>query len=82
MKTRKPILLDFVVDKLTNSIQNTISGDSFETEVLRLTKNDLKQVTKIKGWNFNWKAELNDNRKEVFVLNAKTWTHFSKYYFG
>jgi hypothetical protein len=66
MKTRKPILLDFVVDKLTNSIQNTISGDSFETEVLRLTKNDLKQVTKIKGWNFNWKAELNDNRKEVF----------------
>ena len=52
MKTRKPILLDFVVDKLTNSIQNTISGDSFETEVLRLTKNDLKQVTKIKGWNY------------------------------
>jgi hypothetical protein len=68
MKTRKPILLDFVVDKLTNSIQNTISGDSFETEVLRLTKNDLKQITKIKGWNFNWKAELNDNRKEVFKL--------------
>lgn len=68
MKTRKPILLDFVVDKLTNSIQNTISGDSFETEVLRLTKNDLKQITKINGWNFNWKAELKDNRKEVFKL--------------
>ena len=46
MKINKPILLNFIVDKLTNSIQNTISGDSFSTEVLRLTKADLKQVTK------------------------------------
>lgn len=28
-----------MVDALTNSIRNTISGDSFRTEVLRLTKN-------------------------------------------
>ena len=34
MKTNKPILLDFIVDKLTNSIQNTISGDSFAAEGL------------------------------------------------
>ena len=54
MKINKPIHLDFIVDKLTNSIQNTISGDSFATEVLRLTKADLKQVTKKNGWNFNW----------------------------
>jgi len=60
--------LDFIVDKLTNSIQNTISGDSFATEVLRLTKADLKQVTKKNGWNFNWKIELEDNTKEVFKL--------------
>jgi hypothetical protein len=33
-----------------------------------LTLSDLKQVTKINGWNFNWKAELKDNRKEVFKL--------------
>ena len=66
MKKAPP--LDFIVDKLTNSIQNTISGDSFGTEVLRLTKTDLKQVTKKNGWNFNWKAELEDNRKEVFKL--------------
>jgi hypothetical protein len=55
MKTRKPVLLDFIIDKLTNSIQNTISGDSFETEVSRLTKADIKQITKKNGWNFNWK---------------------------
>lgn len=68
MKTNEPIHLDFIVDKLTNSIQNTISGDSFATEVLRLTKADLKQVTKKNGWNFNWASELADNAKEVFKL--------------
>ena len=68
MKKHELIHLDFVVDKLTNSIQNTISGDSFITEVLRLTKSDLKQIVKKNGWNFNWKGELADNRKEVFKL--------------
>ena len=56
MKSKKPIYLDFIIDKLTNSIQNTISGDSFDTEVLRLTNADLKQVQKKNGWNFDWKV--------------------------
>ncbi len=68
MKKGKSVYLDFVVDKLTNSIQNTISGDSFATEVLRLNKMDLKQLTKKTGWNFDWKAELTSNVKEVFKL--------------
>lgn len=74
MKSNKPIYLDFIIDKLTNSIQNTISGDSFDTEVLRLTNADLKQVQKKNGWNFDWKVELEDNKKEVFKL---TITHNS-----
>ncbi len=60
--------LDFVIDKLTNSIENTISGDSFMTEVMRLKRTDLKIITKSKGWNFNWKLELNDDKREVFKL--------------
>jgi len=68
VKINKLIHLGFIVDKLTNSIQNTISGDSFTTEFLRLTKADLKQVTKKNGWNFDWKLELTDNAKEVFKL--------------
>lgn len=68
MKNQGPVLLDFVIDKLTNSIQNTISGDSFQTEVLRLTIKDLKSITKKRGWNFNWKSELADNTKEVYKL--------------
>lgn len=69
MKKNETYSLDFVIDKLTNSIQNTISGDSFATEVLRFTKLDLKQVTKKNGWNFNWKSELADNSKELFKLS-------------
>jgi hypothetical protein len=48
VKKRKPILLDFEVDKLTNSVVNVFTGDSFETEVTPLTKADLKTVTKKK----------------------------------
>lgn len=70
MKIRKEIGLDFEVDFLTNSIRNTVSGDSFQTEVLRLTKADLKHITKKNGWNFNWKKELDDNTKEVYKLTV------------
>ena len=42
MKVTEEIYLDFVIDKLTNSIQNTITGDSFPTEVSRFTLKDLK----------------------------------------
>lgn len=68
MKKQKINYLDFEIDKLTNSIQNTVSGDSFPTEVSRLTKTDLKQITKKNGWAFNWKKELDDNTREVYKL--------------
>jgi hypothetical protein len=68
MKKEKKIHLDFVIDKLTDSIQNTISGDSFQTEVSRLTRTDLKHVSSKNGWNFNWKKEFDNNSREVFKL--------------
>jgi len=68
VKKSRAIRLDFVIDKLTNSIQNTISGDSFATEVSRVIKADLKNVTKKSGWNFNWREELNNNTREVYKL--------------
>ena len=58
----------FIIDRLTNSILNTVSGDSFQTEVIRLGKSDLKYVTKNKGWNFNWKEEYIEIKKEVYKL--------------
>lgn len=68
MKKRHKVELDFEIDELTNSIRNTVSGDSFRTEILRFTHVDLKQITKKTGWNFNWKSELDDNSKNVFKL--------------
>ena len=43
MKKQKDIGQTFIIDRLTNSIFNTISGDSFRTEVSILTKTDLKK---------------------------------------
>jgi len=60
--------LDFEIDKLTDSILNTISGDSFRTEISLLTKSDLKTITKTKGWLFDWKYECNQLDREVYKL--------------
>jgi len=68
-------LLDFEIDKLTDSILNRISGDSFETQVALLKKQDLKQVTKTKGWNFNWRTELTQNDREIYKLTIVSNPH-------
>ncbi|HLG03709.1 MAG TPA: hypothetical protein VI731_08955 [Bacteroidia bacterium] len=68
MKRIKTAYLNFIVDRLTDSILNTISGDSFQTEISLLTKEDLKQVSKKNGWNFNWTKELLNNTREVYKL--------------
>lgn len=59
----------FIIDRLTDSILNTISGDSFQTEVSTLKRSDLKNIHKKNGWNFDWKSEFNDLSKEVYKLS-------------
>jgi len=44
MKENIEIGLDFTIDKLTNSIENVITGDSFATEISLLKNTDLKNV--------------------------------------
>lgn len=68
MKIKKAQELDFEVDKLTNSIKNVKSGDSFPTEVSFLTKEEVKTLTKKNGWNFNWKAEIKIPEREIYKL--------------
>lgn len=51
--------LGIEIDKLTNSIVNTISGDSFPTDVHPISKVDLKNITKKNGWIFNGQTNLN-----------------------
>jgi len=60
--------IDIEIDDLTNSIINVISGDSFQTEISRISKSDLKIITKISGWQFDWKSELKHPERDVYKL--------------
>lgn len=62
------------IDRLTNSIVNTISGDSFSTDVTEVSRSDLKSLNKKNGWNFNWLAELKMPDRKVFKLTIKNLT--------
>ena len=71
MKKKKQIGLDFVVDKLTNSIENVVTGDSFSTDISIISNSDLKNVTKKQGWLFNWLDEYNLTDRQVFKLTIR-----------
>lgn len=68
MGRRKINELDFIIDKLTNSIENIITGDSFPTEISVLNMNDLKSISKKDGWVFNWRNELKQPERDIFKL--------------
>lgn len=60
--------IDIEIDKLTNSIENTFSGDSFDTEILPISKNELQSVKKGNGWQFNWKYEFEQPNRQIYKL--------------
>ncbi|PWK15739.1 hypothetical protein LV89_04979 [Arcicella aurantiaca] len=68
MENSEEIGLDFIIDKLTNSIENVITGDSFATEISILTNSDLKTVSKKNGWLFSWKDEFKEPARDVYKL--------------
>lgn len=49
MKKNETVELDFLIDKLTRSIENVVTGDSFPTEVSTINTRDLKTATKKNG---------------------------------
>lgn len=68
MNLKQQIALDFLIDKLTNSIENVSSGDNFPTEVSLLEKDELKKITKKNGWQFNWQQEFKNPKNEIYKL--------------
>ncbi len=68
MKKQEEIGLDFIIDKLTNSIENVVTGDSFPTEISVFTTQDLKSVTKKNSWLFDWKSEFKNPKRDVYKL--------------
>ena len=60
--------LEFIIDKLSNSIENILTGDSFATDISILKNSDLKTVTKKNNWLFNWKQEFAIPERDVYKL--------------
>ena len=63
--------LEIEIDKLTRSIENFITGDSFPTEVSILENSDLQLITKKHGWQFDWKAEFRLPDRDVYKLTIR-----------
>jgi len=68
VKTLKDSGLDFKIDKLTNSIENVQTGDSFSTEVSLLSKEDLRIISPKNSWKFNWLSEFKYPTRDVYKL--------------
>lgn len=68
VKKQEETGLDFIIDKLTNSIENIQSGDSFPTEISLLTTSELKNITNKNGWRFNWNKEIKQPERDIFKL--------------
>ena len=69
MKKRQSRHIDLEIDKLTNSIENTLSGEVFDTEITRLIKRDLKVIKK-SDWQFDWRLEFKTTSNEVYKLTT------------
>ena len=69
MKTEKNKPLDFEIDRLTNSIENTSTGEIFDTAVVQLNRKNLQLIQK-SDWQFDWAKEIKDKTKEVYKLTT------------
>jgi len=43
---KKKTYLAAIIDKLTNSIENSITGDTFDTEIINILNKDKKHIIK------------------------------------
>lgn len=59
---------DFIIDRLTDSILNVVTGDSFPTTVARTGMNDIKVTSKSNGWKFDRRKEFENISKEIYKL--------------
>ena len=69
MKRKRERLADFEIDKLTNSIENARTEETFDTEITQLKVRDIKLIDK-KDWLFDWKTEIKDKSKAVYKLST------------
>jgi hypothetical protein len=59
--------IDAIIDKLTNSIENSVTGDVFDTDIILLTSKEKKQIVSA-NWLFEWSKEIEKPDRQVFKL--------------
>ena len=69
MKKNVETELDFEIDKLTNSIENALTKEIFDTEITRLFFKNRNQIKEIE-WKFDWHKELKESTSEVYKLTT------------
>lgn len=69
MPLQKYLELDFEIEKLTNSIENSITGEVFETIIEHVSWIQSKQLKK-SDWVFNWYKEHRNPGNEVYKLST------------
>jgi hypothetical protein len=67
----KKYLLSVEIDKLTTSILNCISGDSFPTDIHAIANIDIKNISKKGGWLFNWAMEYKKSDRQIYKLTIR-----------
>lgn len=63
-----PSKAQFVIDKITNSIEERLTGESFDTTVIPIGADEIKKVLKKDGWFFNWKNEFKEKGHQLYKL--------------
>ena len=58
--------IDIEIDKLTNSIVNTVTSEVFETEFAKVTSKEIKKI----NWLFDWHIELKNKNNEVYKMTT------------
>ena len=69
MKKRLFRHIDLEIDKLTNSVENSLTGEVFDTEITQVIKGDLKAIRK-SDWVFDWKLEFRTPKNQVYKLST------------
>jgi hypothetical protein len=68
VKKLQEIGINVEIDKLTNSVENVVTGDSFPTDISVVSIADLKQVSKKNKWQFDWKFEHAQPERDIYKL--------------
>jgi len=58
----------FIIDKITESIEEVTTGRSFETEIMLVSVDEVRKIHKKDGWLFNWKKEFAEPGRQLYKL--------------